>query len=81
MYNLTVHAIDLAKEFQQFPRCKDVHLYIVRNQLPFLVPAQRRVKRGVFNYIIINNLFFHINTQEKVVNIMPNILLVIPEEN
>ena len=32
----------------------------------------------VKNYIVINELLFHINTQEKLVNITPNTLLLIP---
>ena len=63
MYSLPVHAIYLAKECLHSPRFKDV--YIVRNQLQSLVPAEIRVKTNILNYVVIYDLLFHINTQEK----------------
>ena len=42
--------------------------------------TQRRIKSNAVNYIVINDIQFFINTQKRLTNITPNILLVIPEK-
>ena len=75
---LPVHAVDLAKEYQYFPKFKDINLYIVSNHVPTPISAQRRVKTDVLNCVVINKIVFCIKSNRKL-NITPNILLVIPE--
>ena len=41
------------------------------------VPTQRRMKLDELNYVVIKEFLFHIITQEKLTNIMLNILLIV----
>ena len=67
--NLPIHDVDLAKEYQLSLRFRDIHLYIVKNELPSLVPAKRRVKADTLNYVVISKTIFHTNIQEKLINL------------
>ena len=44
-----------------------------------LVTVQKRVKTDVLKYVVIYKAAFYINSQEQLLNITPNMLLVIPE--
>ena len=57
----------------------EIYIYIVRNQLTFSGPAQGREGQMHLINISVNELFFHFSTQEKLANIKPSILLLIPE--
>ena len=48
----------------------------MHDELPSWVLAQRRVKPAALRDVLIHELLFHINTQEKIENITPNLLLL-----
>ena len=57
-YNLTIHAAELAKEYNHSPRLKDIYPYIRGNQLPTSVPAKMRIETDSLKYFMINKLLF-----------------------
>ena len=54
MYNLPLFAADPTKKYQHSPVLKYMHLYITRNQLPLIDPAQSRFKIDALYYAAIN---------------------------
>ena len=67
----------MSQKYQHKHRFKDLHLYLVQNQLPSLVPAQRWVNKT--QLIVIIGSFVHQHRGIKS-NITPNILLMIEEK-
>ena len=52
-------------------------IYVSTLLLPTTVPTQRQIKSDSLNYVVTNEHQLKINTQEKISNIRPCILLVI----
>ena len=78
-YNLPNQAVDPTKEYPHPLRFKDAYFYILRNLLPSSLLAQRRVRTDARDFIVNNDSIFHINLQERLANVTPNILLAIME--
>ena len=47
-YNLPIHEILLAEEYQHSPMFKDIYLYITRNQFSISATAQMLMKSNLF---------------------------------
>ena len=62
MYNMTIHTVDLAKEYQTFTKIQGHKVINYTNQLPTSVPPDRRIKSDVLTYVVISEYLFHINT-------------------
>ena len=61
---LPIKAQDLIKEYQTSTHFHDVYHYITDGKLPFGAKAQACIQVEAFNYVVINNFLFRIDTRK-----------------
>ena len=78
---LPIQAQDLIKVYQHSTHFCDIYQYITDGNLPSSVKAQNCIRAEAFNYVVINNFLFRIDTQKDRDLDRGNLfLLVIPEK-
>ena len=61
---LPIQVQDLVKEYQTSTHFRDVYHYITDGKLPPGVKAQACIWTEAFNYMVINNFLFRIDTHK-----------------
>ena len=76
-----IQAQDLVKVYQYSTHFYDIYQYITDGKLPSSVKVQNCIRAKEFNYVVINNFLFRIDTQRDRDLDKGNLfLLVIPEK-
>ena len=78
---LPIQAQDLVKTYQHSIHFHDIYQHITDGKLPSSVKVQNYIRAEAFNYVVINNFLFRIDTQKDRYLDKGNLfLLVIPEK-
>ena len=78
---LPIQAQELVKVYQHSTHFLDIYQYITDEKLPSSIKAQNFIRAEAFNYVVINNFLFRIDTQKDRDLDKGNLfLLVIPEK-
>ena len=77
---LPLAAIELARAYYTSPRFKDIYLYIKDGKLPNSQTAQRCIRADALNYVVVNDLLYHIDYRKDKQLSDEKLLLVIPEQ-
>ena len=59
-WNLPLTAQEIAKQYPQSPRFRDIYCYIMANTLPSNYQAHKRLQMEATNYVVINDLLFRL---------------------
>ena len=77
---LPIQAQDLVKAYQHSTHFHDIYQYITDGKLPSSIKVQNCIRAEAFNYVVINNFLFRIDTRKDRLRQSNLFLLVIPEK-